>query len=82
MNQTVQPEIQYDTRLAGHPTGLLVLFFTELWERFSYYGMRGILILYIVSTTEQGGLGFDVATAGAICFRAPPCCPAGPRHGR
>jgi len=56
----------YDTRLAGHPVGLLVLFFTELWERFSYYGMRGILILYLVATVQDGGLGVDVATAGAI----------------
>ncbi len=59
-------EIQYDTRLAGHPLGLLVLFFTELWERFSYYGMRGILILYLVTGKDGGGLGFDVAAAGAI----------------
>jgi dipeptide/tripeptide permease len=35
MNQTDASEIQYDTRLAGHPIGLVVLFFTELWERFS-----------------------------------------------
>ncbi len=66
MNQTNVSEIQYDTRLAGHPTGLVVLFFTELWERFSYYGMRGILILYLVTATDRGGLGFDVAMAGAI----------------
>jgi len=35
--------------LFGHPIGLFVLFFTELWERFSYYGMRAILVLYLVS---------------------------------
>ena len=34
--------------LFGHPVGLFILFFTEMWERFSYYGMRGILTLYIV----------------------------------
>ena len=66
MNQTDASEIQYDTRLAGHPTGLLVLFFTELWERFSYYGMRGILILYLVTARDAGGLGLDVAMAGAV----------------
>ena len=66
MNQTDVSEIQYDTRLAGHPIGLVVLFFTELWERFSYYGMRGILMLYLVAATDKGGLGFDVAMAGAI----------------
>ena len=65
-NRTDVSEIQYDTRLAGHPAGLLVLFFTELWERFSYYGMRGILILYLVTATDEGGLGFDVGVAGAI----------------
>jgi len=63
---TVPPGPEYDTRLAGHPVGLLVLFFTELWERFSYYGMRGILILYLVATVQDGGLGLNTATAGAI----------------
>jgi len=66
VNITDASEIRYDTRLAGHPTGLLVLFFTELWERFSYYGMRGILILYLVTGIDAGGLGFDVALAGAV----------------
>ncbi len=56
---------EYDTRLFGHPRGLLVLFFTELLERFSYYGMRAILILYLVASVEEGGLGFNVAKAGA-----------------
>ncbi|WP_369426409.1 peptide MFS transporter [Pontibacter anaerobius] len=43
--------------LFGHPKGLMVLFFTEMWERFSYYGMRGILVLFLVSTTH-GGYGW------------------------
>ncbi|MEM7038074.1 MAG: peptide MFS transporter, partial [Bacteroidota bacterium] len=43
--------------LFGHPVGLYVLFFTEMWERFSYYGMRGILVLFLVSKTK-GGLGW------------------------
>jgi len=49
-----------------HPKGLMVLFFTEMWERFSYYGMRGILILYMVATIRDGGFGMDDATASAI----------------
>jgi POT family proton-dependent oligopeptide transporter len=51
---------------AGHPAGLSTLFFTEMWERFSYYGMRAFLILYMVAPAAQGGLGFDVPRAGAI----------------
>ena len=43
--------------LGGHPKGLTTLFFTELWERFSYYGMRAILVLYMVAPAAQGGLG-------------------------
>lgn len=50
----------------GHPGGLATLFFTEMWERFSYYGMRAILLLYMVSSVENGGLGFDEKTGGAI----------------
>ncbi len=52
--------------LAGHPRGLTTLFFTELWERFSYYGMRAILVLYMVAPAAQGGLGFDVKDAASI----------------
>ena len=54
------------TGLAGHPRGLGTLFFTELWERFSYYGMRSILILYMTSNAAQGGLGFSVKDAASI----------------
>ncbi|PAJ73485.1 dipeptide/tripeptide permease [Pseudoalteromonas sp. NBT06-2] len=42
----------------GHPKGLFLLFGTEMWERFSYYGMRAILVLYLVDLVERGGLGF------------------------
>ena len=49
-----------------HPKGLMVLFFTEMWERFSYYGMRGILILYMVANIREGGFGLDDTTAAAI----------------
>jgi proton-dependent oligopeptide transporter, POT family len=55
-----------DYIFGGHPKGLGPLFFTELWERFSYYGMRAILILYMTSTAAQGGLGFDVKHAASI----------------
>lgn len=50
----------------GHPRGLVVLFFTELWERFSYYGMRALLVLYIVALPAQGGLGFSTKMAATI----------------
>jgi proton-dependent oligopeptide transporter, POT family len=50
----------------NHPKGLQILFFTEMWERFSYYGMRGILLLFMVNAVETGGFGMDAATAGAI----------------
>ena len=55
-----------DTAFIGHPKGLGPLFFTELWERFSYYGMRAILVLYMVAPQAQGGLGFDVKRAASI----------------
>jgi len=49
--------------ILGHPVGLYVLFFTEMWERFSYYGMRAILVLYLISTIDEGGLGWDRSQA-------------------
>ena len=55
-----------DTRFFGHPRGLSTLFFTEMWERFSYYGMRALLILYMTAPLAIGGLGFNTAKAGAI----------------
>ncbi|OWR31851.1 MFS transporter [Saccharibacillus sp. O23] len=54
------------TGFFGHPKGLLTLFFTEFWERFSYYGMRALLLYYIYDQTVNGGLGFSEATAVAI----------------
>lgn len=50
----------------GHPKGLLSLFFTEFWERFSYYGMRAILIYYMYYEVTQGGLGLERSTANSI----------------
>ncbi len=55
-----------DTQFFGHPRGLATLFFTEMWERFSYYGMRALLILFMVAPVASGGLGFDKTKAGAI----------------
>jgi POT family proton-dependent oligopeptide transporter len=55
-----------DRRFFGHPRGLASLFFTEMWERFSYYGMRALLILFMTAAPATGGLGFDAATAGSV----------------
>jgi POT family proton-dependent oligopeptide transporter len=55
-----------DKSFFGHPRGLATLFFTEMWERFSYYGMRALLVLFMVATVEKGGMGLDDKTAGAI----------------
>ena len=52
--------------LRSHPEGLVVLFFTELWERFSYYGMRAILVLYLVSQTDSSNPGLGWSNAEAI----------------
>jgi POT family proton-dependent oligopeptide transporter len=52
--------------IAGHPKGLATLFLTEFWERFSYYGMRAILLLFMVATPAAGGLGLDTQTAAGI----------------
>src|SRR3989441_2177374 len=57
---------EYDRGFCGHPRGLSTLFFTEMWERFSYYGMRALLILFMTAAPAAGGLGFDVGTAGAV----------------
>jgi proton-dependent oligopeptide transporter, POT family len=50
----------------GHPRGLATLFFTEMWERFTYYGIRAVLVLFLVSAVANGGLGIDDKTAAAI----------------
>ncbi len=48
-----------------HPPGLYLLFFTEAWERFSYYGMRGLLVLYLTTSLVSGGLGFDKSSCSS-----------------
>jgi POT family proton-dependent oligopeptide transporter len=57
---------QYDRSFFGHPRGLSTLYFSEMWERFSYYGMRGFLILYMSTAVSLGGLGLDRGTAAVI----------------
>lgn len=55
-----EPVAPLDTSgIAGHPRGLTTLFFTEMWERFSYYGMRALLVLFMTTAVAQGGLGFS-----------------------
>ena len=54
------------TSFFGHPRGLATLFFTEMWERFSYYGMRALLVLFLVDAVARGGFGLDDKTATAI----------------
>ena len=55
-----------EARWFGHPRGLSTLFFTEMWERFSYYGMRAILVLFMTNAVAMGGMGLDDVTATAI----------------
>jgi len=50
----------------GHPKGLMILFFTEMWERFSYYGMRALLVLYICASIDNGGLGWSIESGLAL----------------
>src|SRR5210317_178073 len=58
----------HQKELFGHPVGLFILFFTEMWERFSYYGMRAILVLYLVAQTQgdNAGLGWSNGEALAL----------------
>jgi POT family proton-dependent oligopeptide transporter len=65
MNEAVAVPAE-QKRWFGHPRGLSTLFLTEMWERFTYYGMRAILVLFMVGATESGGLGLDDRTATAI----------------
>ncbi len=59
---------EYEHSFFGHPRGLSTLFFTEMWERFGYYGMRALLVLFMVAavTDPNAGLGISVQQAGAI----------------
>ena len=55
-----------DTGFFGHPKGLSTLFFTEMWERMSFYGMRALLVLFMTASIQEGGLLITVASATAI----------------
>ena len=58
----------HEKEIFGHPAGLYVLFFTEMWERFSYYGMRAILVLYLVAETTQGNAGLGWSNGEALAL--------------
>src|SRR5687768_18386341 len=55
-----------DNKFFGHPRGLSTLFFTEMWERFSFYGLRPLLILFMTAALNDGGFGFERGQASAI----------------
>ncbi|MBZ0327398.1 MAG: peptide MFS transporter [Altibacter sp.] len=60
--------LQNQKQLFGHPVGLYVLFFTEMWERFSYYGMRAILVLYLVGATTDANAGLGWTNGEALAL--------------
>ena len=60
------PPPESDTQFFGHPRGLATLFLTEMGERFNFYGVRGLLILFMTASAANGGLGFDVKKAAMI----------------
>src|SRR5687768_8223194 len=55
-----------DRSFFGHPSGLSTLFMTEMWERFSYYGLRPLLVLFMAAALMEGGFGFERTQASAI----------------
>src|SRR5690606_1556039 len=62
-----------DRRFFGHPAGLSTLFFTEMWERFSYYGIRPLLILFMTAALTSGGFGVDRQTAASLIGMCAAC---------
>jgi POT family proton-dependent oligopeptide transporter len=58
--------MQQQKQVLGHPIGLYVLFFTEMWERFSYYGMRAILVLFLVASTKTANAGYGWSETDAL----------------
>ena len=62
----MQPNDLFKDKVFGHPAGLFVLFFTEMWERFSYYGMRALLVLFLISSFERGGWHWPEENALAL----------------
>ncbi|MBM0104136.1 peptide MFS transporter [Steroidobacter sp. S1-65] len=66
MNESIERDSTHGPQVFGHPRGLMTLFFTEAFERFTYYGMRAILVLFMTAAIANGGLGLDDRTASAI----------------
>src|SRR5580658_8512194 len=69
MSQTIGSAAQAlpaSREVFGQPRGLFTLFFTEMWERFTFYGMRAMLILFMVDKVADGGLGIDDKSASSI----------------
>lgn len=66
MNDSTSITNATDKSFFGHPKGLLTLSTTEMWERMSYYGMRGLLVLFMTAAIAEGGLAITTATAVAI----------------
>ena len=60
------PRVLGEREFFGHPRGLATLFFTEMWERFSYYGMRAILTLFMITAVADGGLGFTKSQSAIV----------------
>ena len=63
---TTDIENMFKDKVLGHPAGLFVLFFTEMWERFSYYGMRALLVMFFTASLLDGGWGWPREHAYAI----------------
>jgi proton-dependent oligopeptide transporter, POT family len=66
ISQTQSVETTQDRGFFGQPRVLANLFGVEMWERFSFYGMQGIVLLYLYYSVSQGGLGMDEGTASAV----------------
>jgi proton-dependent oligopeptide transporter, POT family len=56
----------FDSKVLGHPSALFVLFFTEMWERFSYYGMRALLVLFLTASITECGWGLEKSQASSL----------------
>jgi POT family proton-dependent oligopeptide transporter len=63
---TPQPTVPAGPTFWGHPRGLATLFFTEFWERFSFYGLKAMLLLFMTATLEKGGLSFTTSQGSSI----------------
>jgi POT family proton-dependent oligopeptide transporter len=66
MNQSHERDSTDGPQIFGHPRGLATLFFTEMWERFTYYGMRALLVLFMTAAVVDGGMGLDDRTANSV----------------